>query len=239
MNSLAINPIRRSKYFALTAAFALTTALFPARPTNAQQLRQGVSVQLAVTSNAAPMPDADNEDAWIVAITADGSMYFGVNPASPAAIAEKISGSGHQNKLYIKADARSAFANVLKVLEAARAAGSGTSVLLTAQPGWSPPGARVSPMGLEVLLSPSSAAGSTSTVVQVLKSNKPDPILRINNQLIPWAALPNTLTQLSQNQTEKLVVVKTEGLLPFAEVVQVIDTCRSAGLKVALVTPQL
>ena len=53
MNSLAINPIRRSKFFALTAAFALATVLFPARPTNAQQLRQGVSVQLAVTSNAA------------------------------------------------------------------------------------------------------------------------------------------------------------------------------------------
>ena len=237
MKSLAIHPIRRSKYFALTAAFALTTVLFSARPTHAQQLRPGVSVQLAATSNAAPMPDADNEDAWIVAITADGSMYFGLNPASPAAIAEKINGSVHQNKLYIKADARSAFANVGKVLEAAR--GAGSAVLLTAQPGWSTPGARVSPMGLEVLLGPPAAARSTSTVVQVLKSNTADPKLKINNQSIPWAVLPNTLTQLSQTQTEKLVVVKADGLLPYAEVVQVIDTCRSAGLKVALVTPQL
>lgn len=34
-----------------------------------QTMQQGISVQLVVTNNASPMPDADNADAWIVTVT--------------------------------------------------------------------------------------------------------------------------------------------------------------------------
>ena len=53
-----------------TAAVLMAVAQSPA-------LQRGVSVQMAATNNAAPMPDADNQYAWIVTVAADGSLYFG------------------------------------------------------------------------------------------------------------------------------------------------------------------
>ena len=46
-------------------------------------MQRGVSVQMAVTSNATSVPDADSNDAWIVTVTADGSLYFGADPMTP------------------------------------------------------------------------------------------------------------------------------------------------------------
>ena len=40
-------------------------------------LQQGVSVDLAKMDNPVPMPDADKEDALLVAITRDGTVFFG------------------------------------------------------------------------------------------------------------------------------------------------------------------
>ena len=71
MHSLVI---RRSPNLILTAVVILATVLFAARTGNTQQLQKGVSVQLALTSNASLMPDADNQDAWIVAVTANGTL---------------------------------------------------------------------------------------------------------------------------------------------------------------------
>ena len=62
-------------------------------------------------------------------------------------------------------------------------------------------------------------------------------MLKINKEQIPGAALPSALRQLLQNRSEKLVLVKAEGILPFADVVNVTDLCRSTGAKVVLVTP--
>jgi hypothetical protein len=58
----------------------------------ARTMQKGISVELPVTSNAVAMPDADKEDALIVSVTDSGSVYFGVNPISPAALAEKVKG---------------------------------------------------------------------------------------------------------------------------------------------------
>ena len=55
------------------------------------------------------MPDADQEDALIVSIKDDGSVYFGVNPICPAALAEKVKAAlsnRTEKPLYVKADAR-------------------------------------------------------------------------------------------------------------------------------------
>lgn len=43
-------------------------------------LQQGVSVQLAVTSNAVAVPNADKQDALVLALTADGIIYLRANP---------------------------------------------------------------------------------------------------------------------------------------------------------------
>lgn len=239
MNSHAINTRRRSKHLA-GIALVCTAVLFTPRTSTAQQLQQGVSVQLAVTSSATSMPAADNEDAMIVAVTNGGSVYFGINPVPPAALAEKIklSLSNREQKLYIKADARTQYASVLSILEAARAANVAAPILLTAQSESPQPGTMVSPQGLEVLVAPP-APGSQAAVVQVRTSDQHGTTLTINHQQIPMAALQNTLKQLFQNRSEKVVLLEAAGQLPFAHVVNVIDACRSMGAKVVLVTPDL
>lgn len=206
----------------------------------AQTLQKGITVELPVSSNAVPMPDADQENALIVSIKDDGSVYFGVNPISPAALAEKVKGvlsNRTEKKLYIKADARTLYANVVRVLDAVRKAGVEAPDLLTAQRDSSEPGTLVPPKGLGVLVGLPLPSGSEAIVVQVLNSGQRWPMLKINTEQIPGAALPSALRQLLQNRSEKLVLVKAEGILPFADVVNVTDLCRSTGAKVVLVTP--
>ena len=214
------------------------TMLLAAPRCTAQALRKGISVELAVTSNAVAMPDADKEDSLIVAVTSNGNVYFGIDPITPAALAEKHGLSSRvDQKLYVKADARTPYANVMTVLDALRKAGVTAPNLLTAQHEPPEPGKIVPPKGLEVLVGPSLPPGAESTVVQVLNSGQRWPVLKINNEDIPWATLESTLKQLFTNRSEKVVFVKADGLLPFARVVHVIDVSRSAGARVFLVSP--
>ena len=125
MHSLVINTLRRSTNLALMTTVVLATVLFAAQTANSQQLQRGVSVQLAPTTNAAPMPDADNQDAWIVAITSDETLYFGVDPVTPSDLADKMKSRprNRDQKLYVKADARAPVAAVRRVLAAAHEVG--------------------------------------------------------------------------------------------------------------------
>ena len=45
------------------------------------------------------------------------------------------------------------------------------------------------------------------------------------------------LRQLYQNHSKKVVLLNADGLLPFRNVVHVINVCRSTGARVFLVTP--
>jgi biopolymer transport protein ExbD/biopolymer transport protein TolR len=215
------------------------TVLFAAPRCAAQAMQKGISVELPATSNAVSMPDADSEDSLIVTVTHNGSLYFGINPIAPAALAEKVKGSLSNRtaqKLYIKADAGTPYADVEKVLDAARTAGVEAPTLLTAQRE-SEPRSLVPPRGLEVLVGSPWPTGVESTVVQVVNSGQQWPTLKINNEQIPWATLQSTLRQLLQNRREKVVLVKADGRLPFAHVVQVIDMCWATGAKVVLAVP--
>jgi biopolymer transport protein ExbD len=205
-------------------------------------LQKGISVELPVTSNAVPVPDADREDASIVTVTDTGSVYLGIGPTTTAALAEKVRGglsNRPEKNLYIKADARTPYASLVKVLDAVRMAGVETLKLLTAQTDSSEPGALVSPKGLEVLVGPRLASSSSSQtiVLHVLKSAQQRHTLKINDEDVPWATLQIALRQLFQNGSERVVLVKAEGILPFADVVAVTDMCLSTGAKVVLVTP--
>jgi biopolymer transport protein ExbD len=211
------------------------TMLFAAPRGTAQALRKGVHVELAVTRNAVAMPEADEEGAVIVAVTHSGSVYFGIDPITPAALAEKPGLFGQ--KLYVKADARTPYANVAEVLEAVRKAGVTAPNLLTGQQETPEPGKLVTPKGLEVRVGPPLPSGAESTVVQILNSDERQPLLKINNQDIPWANLESRLRQLLQKQSEKVVLVKADGVLPYTHIVHVIDVCRATGAKVFLATP--
>ncbi len=238
MNSLTISTIRKSKYFVLTVASVLAIVLYSAR-SNAQQLQQGISVQMPPATNSAPIPEADDENAWIVTVTADGSLYFGIDPVTPESLLDEMKRRPRNRdaKLYIKADARAPFARVEKALADARVDLFEDSVLLTNQSGSSAPGTMASPKGLEVLLAP--PASSRPIEVQLGNSGEHTPTLKINNRQIPLANLPNMLAQIFQNHAEKVVLLKADAQLPFADVVHAIDACHATGAQVILPMPQL
>jgi len=237
MNSLAMNILRRSKPVLLSLALIVTVVFSPAHTSHAQQLRQGVRVEMAATNNAMPMPEADDDDAWIVAVTADGSLFFGINPVTPDGLRQSMKNHprDRQQKLYIKADARAPFASVDQVIKAARNDLFQTSVLLTSQPESPATGTIAPPEGIEILVN--SPSNADSIVVEWLDSSQRSPILKINNAEVPSAALQSTLRQLLQNRSQKVVVVKAAGSLPFGQVVHVVDVCRSIGAVAALGSP--
>jgi biopolymer transport protein ExbD len=240
MSSIRKNTSKSRRYLSLSFALALVIPL-SLNTSHAQQLRQGVTVQMAHTTSAVAYPDADNNDAWIVAVTADGNLYFRVKPVTPDQLLEEMKATPRQRdaKLYVKADARAPFANVARVLEAGRVVGFEAPVLLTAQSLHPAFGAVVPPNGLEVLIGPALPAGGVATVVQLLNSGQPEPFLKVNGDEISWSALESTLRQHFQKGDEKVILLKADEQLPFGQVVQVIDVCRATGAKVVLDTPLL
>ncbi len=212
------------------------TSLTPASHAQSPALQKGMSVQMPATSNAVPVPEADNEDAWIVTVTADGSMYFGTDPVTPGGLADQMKRRprNREQKLYVKADARTPFAHVEKVLEAGQSVFFDTAVLLTSQAESPAPGTIVSPKGLEVIVGRALPAGTVTTVVQLRNSGRQRPALTINGDETSWSALESTLRRHFQNGDEKAVLLKADARLPFADVVQAVDACRASGATVVL-----
>jgi len=201
-------------------------------------MQKGISVQMAVTNNAVPMPEADDANAWIVAVVRDGSLFFGTEKVTPLGLADemKTRPRNREQKLYVKADARAAFADVRRALQAGRTVWFEAAVLLTSQPEQAAPGRMVPPKGLEVLVGvPSSAQ---SIVLEVSRSGLPSPRLTVNGAEVSEAALPETLNRMLQNRSEKIVVLQADGQLPFSQVAHVIDVCRGTGVKVAVDMPE-
>src|SRR5258708_33194229 len=110
------------------------------------------------------MPDADNADAWIITVTADGQFYFGIDPLTPAVLRERMIRTPRKRmqRLYIKADGRASFASVQKALDAASGVEIEAPVLLVNHQSTSKPGTMVAPEGLEILLGPAVPAGTVA-----------------------------------------------------------------------------
>ena len=240
MSSIRKNTSKSRRYPKLSFALALVIPL-SLNTSHAQQLRQGVTVQMAHTTSAVAYPAADNNDAWIIVVAADGSLYFGVKPVTPDQLLDEMKATPRQRdaKLYVKADARALFVNVERVLDAGREVAFEAPVLLTAQSLPPAPGAMVTPNGLEVLIGPALPAGSVATVVQLISSGQQKPLLSINGDEISWSALEGTLKRHFQKGDEKLILLKADGRLPFGQVVKVIDTCRATGAQVTVETAGL
>jgi biopolymer transport protein ExbD len=91
----------------------------PSRPA----LRKGISVQMPVANHAVEVRAADEPNTTVVAITAAGKVFTGIEPTEPDALS-KLSAK----TVYLKADSRVPFQVVLAVLDALR----GKSVVLIA-----------------------------------------------------------------------------------------------------------
>jgi biopolymer transport protein ExbD/biopolymer transport protein TolR len=99
-------------------------------------LQKGVTVDLAKVNNPQQMPDADKEDALIVAIMRNGDIFFGNDRVQPDSLTNKIKDriANRVNKIvYIRADARAKYKAVVDVVDNVRAAGVDDLGLLTDQ----------------------------------------------------------------------------------------------------------
>src|SRR5512142_2310431 len=99
-------------------------------------LQKGVSVDLAKTNNPVQMPDADKEDSLLVAITKDGKIFFGSDQIQPADLTNKVKDrltNRADKRVFIKADARAKYGNVVDVVDDVRSAGVDQLGLLTEQ----------------------------------------------------------------------------------------------------------
>jgi biopolymer transport protein TolR len=117
-------------------------------------LQRGVSVQMAVTRNAVAVPNADTQDALVVALTADGTAYLGGDRLPAPALADRVRSvlsTRSEKALYIKADARVPYARLVEVIDAVQRSGVERLTLLTAQQDAADQGKRpVPPKGLEM-----------------------------------------------------------------------------------------
>jgi biopolymer transport protein TolR len=99
-------------------------------------LQKGVSVDLAKVNSPEAMPDADKEDALIVAVMRDGKIFFGSDQIMPDQLTQKIKdriASRTDKRVYIRADARAKYGSVVEVVDNVRSAGVDDLGLLTEQ----------------------------------------------------------------------------------------------------------
>jgi len=99
-------------------------------------LQKGTIVEMAKTNNPVQMPDADKEDALIVAVQRDGKIFFDAQMVSPEELTQKVNErvSSRTNKqVFVRADARARYKSVVDVVDDVRSAGVDQLGLLTEQ----------------------------------------------------------------------------------------------------------
>ncbi|MFI5104559.1 MAG: biopolymer transporter ExbD [Terriglobales bacterium] len=99
-------------------------------------LQRGKSVDLAKTNNPIQMPDADKEDALIVAVQKDGKVFLDTSQIGPEELTNKIKErltNRTDKRVYVKADARAHYKAVVSVVDDVRSAGVSDLGLLTEQ----------------------------------------------------------------------------------------------------------
>jgi biopolymer transport protein ExbD/biopolymer transport protein TolR len=99
-------------------------------------LQKGTIVEMAKVNNPMQMPDADKEDALIVAVQRDGKVFFDAQMVTPEELTEKVKErvANRTNKtVYVRADARAHYKAVVDVVDDVRSAGVDQLGLLTEQ----------------------------------------------------------------------------------------------------------
>jgi len=225
--------------FACTSILSILAWTLLVIPTGqAQQLQKGIHVEMPITTGAASLPDADNPDAWIVTVTENGDLYFGVDPVRSDSLLEAMRSKPRirSQELYIKADGRASFSSVQRVLETAQAALFKRAILLSAQTTATQSGQTIPPHGLPVWFSSPETREAGAVVVQI-GPGQSLPTLRVDNEEVPLKELQQRLAQLLQNRPG--VVVLKPGQVSFANVAHVVDICHMSGAKPVLSTPEL
>jgi len=101
-------------------------------------LQKTHQVDLAPTYNAHDMKDADKDDAVVVAVTRDGSLFLQNNKITKEAITNEVKdqiANRLDKTVYVKADARAKYGDVVAVVDEIRSAGVDQLGLLTQKVG--------------------------------------------------------------------------------------------------------
>jgi biopolymer transport protein ExbD/biopolymer transport protein TolR len=90
---------------------------------------------MAQVDNPTSMPDADKEDAIVVAVTRSGDVFLGQNRTSVnelgVQVREKLADKPPSTKIYIRADSRAQYRAVEDAVDAVRTSGVESVGLLT------------------------------------------------------------------------------------------------------------
>jgi len=98
-------------------------------------LQNKVVIDMASVVNPIAMPDADKEDAIVVAITRSGDVFLGQNKSSIEVLGnqvrEKLADNPGNKTIFIRADARAEYLAVENAIDAVRTTGVDDVGLLT------------------------------------------------------------------------------------------------------------
>lgn len=97
-------------------------------------LSKGVSVDMVHVPNPADMPNADKDDAVIVAVTRDGRIYLGNDAVGLDALSDKVKdkvANRLDKTVFVRSDARAKFGQVKAAVDEIRSAGVDNIGLLT------------------------------------------------------------------------------------------------------------
>ncbi|MGA3333532.1 MAG: biopolymer transporter ExbD [Terracidiphilus sp.] len=97
-------------------------------------LQNKVQIDMARVDNPINMPDADKEDAVVVAVTRDGKIFLGQNPVDPSQLGSLVRdklADKTDKMIYFRADARAQYKVVEDAIDDARTAGVEEIGLLT------------------------------------------------------------------------------------------------------------
>ncbi len=97
-------------------------------------LQNKVQIDMAQVVNPESMPDADKDDAIVVAVTRDGRIFLGQNLVDPSQLGSLVRdklGDKTDKTIYVRADARAQYKAVEDAIDDVRTAGVEEVGLLT------------------------------------------------------------------------------------------------------------
>ena len=97
-------------------------------------LQKGVSVDMAKVNNAEDMQNADKDDAVILAVQRDGSLYLGSKKIQLSEITTAVKdqiANRLDKTVFVRSDARAKYGDVVKAVDEVRSAGVDNLGLLT------------------------------------------------------------------------------------------------------------
>jgi biopolymer transport protein TolR len=97
-------------------------------------LQNKVQIDMAKVENPTAMPDADKDDAIVVAVTRDGAIFLGQNKVDPSQLGSLVRdklADKTDKTIFVRADARAQFKAVEDAIDDVRTAGVEEVGLLT------------------------------------------------------------------------------------------------------------